>query len=333
MAEKSSKWDSFFKKIFNTQREGKGVEKKPRAPLTFVNFFKYYAENISMLFKINFLYVFGNFPVFFALYAMTGNLNKSVSGASSQFFGPLFGSMSMSAGAYSPADMAMFGVHGVQATLSIMTPATMVFFILAGLTILTMGPVNVGCTYLIRSAVRGNPIFFFRDFWYAIKKNFWQAEVLGIIDCVAYGLMSYNIMISYYNGSTFPFGIVFWGNIMLMIVYSVMRFYTYVMLVTFDLKTFKILKNALIFSVVNVKRNLMAVSGIAASILIVYSLSLVFLPLGVLLPFMLLFSTCAFMGCYAAYPKIKQVMIDPYYDTDEVVSTEPEPLFKNDKLE
>ena len=33
-----------------------------------------------------------------------------------------------------------------------------------------------------------------------------------------------------------------------------------------------------------------------------------------MLPFVLTFATCAYIGVYAAYPKIKEIMIDPYYN-------------------
>jgi hypothetical protein len=42
-----------------------------------------------------------------------------------------------------------------------------------------------------------------------------------------------------------------------------------------------------------------------------------FLPFGVASLFLLLFSGTAFMGMYAAYPKIKKYMIDPYYTKTE----------------
>ena len=40
---------------------------------------------------------------------------------------------------------------------------------------------------------------------------------------------------------------------------------------------------------------------------------MVFAPLGVILPLILLFSVGAFGCAFAAYPKIKEIMIDPYY--------------------
>ena len=39
----------------------------------------------------------------------------------------------------------------------------------------------------------------------------------------------------------------------------------------------------------------------------------IFLPLGLILPFVILLGMAGFMCNYASFPKIKQIMIDPYY--------------------
>jgi hypothetical protein len=87
-------------------------------------------------------------------------------------------------------------------------------------------------------------------------------------------------------------------------------------MVTFNLSVFKILKNSLIFSLLGFKRNLVAFLGILVGILIelicVIGAGGILLPFGIALPFIILFSTFAYMKVYAAYFKIKEVMIDPY---------------------
>jgi uncharacterized membrane protein YesL len=95
------------------------------------------------------------------------------------------------------------------------------------------------------------------------------------------------------------------------------------MLITFDLKIFKLYKNAFIFAILGGKRNMLAVTGIGLAMLLNYSLLIIFLPLGIIAPFIILFSTGAFMGAYAAYPKIKEIMIDPYYTDTDTADTKP----------
>ena len=109
-----------------------------------------------------------------------------------------------------------------------------------------------------------------------------------------------------------------------------MHFYMYQLLVTFKLSIFKILKNSFIFSLIGIKRNIVALLGIAAVVGINILVYIYFLPLGGLLPFFLTIALCSFIGTFAAYPNIKKIMIDPYYKSDDHVKNEEEPsLFKD----
>jgi hypothetical protein len=73
-------------------------------------------------------------------------------------------------------------------------------------------------------------------------------------------------------------------------------------------------KNALLFTVLGVKRNAVSLIGILLLVAIEYGLLIVYFPLGVILPFVGLFSIGYMMQIYGAFPKIKQIMIDPYYE-------------------
>ena len=118
----------------------------------------------------------------------------------------------------------------------------------------------------------------------------------------------------------------FYAAILLATLWFWMRFYIYLVMITFDLSIFKILKNALIFSLVGFKRNFMATLGIVVMVGLTYTIMLLYLPLGIIIPFVLLFADCTFMACYAAWPKIKEIMIDSYY-TDPEPEPEEEPIF------
>ena len=86
------------------------------------------------------------------------------------------------------------------------------------------------------------------------------------------------------------------------------------MLVTFDLSIYKMFKNGLIFVFIGLKRNIPAILGMLLVIAFNVFIFIGFLPVGIVLPFVLTFATCAYIGVYAAYPKIKEIMIDPYYN-------------------
>ena len=182
--------------------------------------------------------------------------------------------------------------------------------LLALLLALTLGPITTAATYIFRNLLRGEPIFFFSDIRYVIKRNLSQSIILGIIDCAFTALLTYNIVFAYLNGSLFTSGIVMWGNIVLAILYLLMRPYLYTMLVTFELSTFKLFKNALIFAVIGAKRNIPALLGAAVIILLNYLLIGLFMPLGITV------GDVWYIMIYAAYPKIKEIMIDPYYKSD-----------------
>ena len=92
-----------------------------------------------------------------------------------------------------------------------------------------------------------------------------------------------------------------------------MRFYIYLMLVTFDIKIKKIFKNALIFSVLGVGRNLMALLGMVVLIALNVFLVLMLWPLGIVVPIILplisLLPSVNLLLSYGAYPVIEKYMI------------------------
>ena len=99
----------------------------------------------------------------------------------------------------------------------------------------------------------------------------------------------------------------------LLVLYFLMRPYLYLMIVTFDISIPKAFKNALHFTVVGLKRNVAVLAGTILTLLFEYVLLLVYFPLGVIVPFVMLPAFLVLMGIYGAYPKIKEIMIDPYY--------------------
>ena len=118
-----------------------------------------------------------------------------------------------------------------------------------------------------------------------------------------------------------------WMNIVIFLIYFFMRFYIYVQMVTFKLSVFKILKNSLIFVLLGLKRNLVALLGIVIAVLIeilcLLGLGGILVPVAVALPLILLISGCAYMKVFAAYYKIKEVMIDPYKTEEDEPAVSP----------
>ncbi|MBO5653382.1 MAG: hypothetical protein J6S44_04120, partial [Clostridia bacterium] len=244
-------------KLFDSQREGKGVTKEEALlPPGFKKFFILYKRDFSRLLTVNIFMVLGNFPALFFIVSQL--VSTPFVYPSNNAFGVLDGLLGVEG--YTAPLLALNGVLGEMATSNAYTPLAYLFMGLGALTFLTFGLVNVGTTYILRNMVKGEPVFFWSDFWYAIRRNLKQGFFFGIVDLLILILIPYNVWVLSL-GSGFWNGILFWSNIVVGLLYLAMRAYSYIEIVTFDLSIYKILKNALIFAIVGFKRNACAMIG------------------------------------------------------------------------
>jgi uncharacterized membrane protein YesL len=196
----------------------------------------------------------------------------------------------------------------------------------------TWGWQNVGSTYILRSMVRGEPVFLMSDYAYAVRRNLKQGFLLGLIDVVAIFLLVFDF--TYFMGmpSSFWTDVCYFAIMALSILYFFMRFYIYLLLVTFDMSLKKIFKNALIFSILGMKRNFMGVLGIVliTSINVVLFALFAMTPLGIaiplILPFLYYLAVTSFTSVYSAYPIIDRYMIEPYKHLNEDEEEFDEPI-------
>lgn len=314
------------KKHFNLfdwyYRQGKGTDKADINALkdpSVKNFFKLLWGRLGKLISANLIVVFGNFPLFFIFVAMSNVLSESAVAPLYQAWGPLaganaFNGMELADGSFfhlSPSISPLFGTFGAHATVSIINTPTIVFYCLGALMLLTWGFTRVGTTYLYRNMMSGEAVFPLSDAWYVMKRNKRQSIILGIIDALIIVMFVYNIYFLLMNYNTNQLNsFMLFLTIAMAIFYSFARPYIFIMVFTFDLKITKIIKNALFFTILGVKRNLMALLGIFLVVLINYLIFMVFMPLGALLPFVITISICDFMAVYAAYPNIIKYMMD-----------------------
>ena len=302
--------------VFNSAyADGKGVDRDEIAISenpTLPNFFKFVGRKLNQILSTNILLVFGNFPIFFFLLAMSGYFSLPTTTPYYLVFAPLRGAMLFN---QSPATSALWTVFQRQMEISVLTTADYVLFALSALVILTFGPVNVGVTYLIRNLFRGKPVFIMQDFFDSIKRNLRQAFVYGILDICIIALLFFDIVFFNLNyGVNFVLDTMLFMIWCLTLLYFFMRPYIYLMIVTFDLSLFKMFKNALYFTVLGVKRNFMFLLGTVALLLLEYVLMFAYFPLAVIVPFVILPAMIVTMSIYACYPVIQKYMIDPYYE-------------------
>jgi len=300
-------------RLLDPLRDGRGVEKEEDTTPNLKFFFKQWGRKFWKLISINLIMILQILPfVVIFLLEMAGPKEPAMK---NPLYAPLLGAQFM---APTSAGATLFSfASGLNYALP--THNSPVNWIIAGillLHVLTYGWQKVGATYLMRNLVRGDGVFVVSDFFYAIKKNWKQGFVLGLIDCVFCGVLYFNFMSLMSMPSTGMNNFMYFATIALIILYFFMRFYIYLLLVTFNIKISKIFKNALIFTVLGVKRNLMAALGmiLLAGLFVALAILLMqinLMGLAIILPFLCFMAFAAFMYNYAAYPVVKKFMIDP----------------------
>lgn len=316
MDKKNNKTKRF--RMINLEKEGKGISKN-RAELApgLKKFFISYFANFNKLVSVNIFIVLGNFPLIFLIINLSGYFKTPYYLPFSDLFQNLSGIISAD-GSVTPYEMSLYAVEGLQHQQLANTVTNYIFYGLGAITLFTFGLVNVGTAYIIRNMVMGEPVFTWHDFWYSVKRNYKQAIPFGALDAGIIALLSWNLYSLISSTSNFLASMMFWSNVVLFILYFFMRYYMYVQMVTFKLSVFKMLKNSLIFALLGFKRNVLAFLGILLGIflelLLMFGTGGILVPFAVAAPLAVLFSMFAYMKVYAAYPKIKQYMIDPYLD-------------------
>ncbi|MBQ9801640.1 MAG: hypothetical protein IJW51_01030 [Clostridia bacterium] len=290
---------------------------------TFKYFFKLLWRKAAKLLTLNLMMIFQIIPLIVALLVyFFGSTTPTVEHA---VYAPLLGTY-IAGG--SPAAGTLIGVFGQQLNVPAMTTGRMIVIgIMIAITVLTWGWQNVGATYNLRSLVRGDSTFLWSDYFYAIRRNLKQGFLFGILDLLIIFVLAYDIIYFYPLSVNFGYGLMYGLVVALAVIYLVMRFYIYPMMITFDLSIYKLLKNALLFTMLGIKRNLVAVLGIAVLVVfnvvtIVWGLS-IGLSVMLVLPFFYLLVLIGFISMYAAYPNIKRYMIDPY-ETSDTAHAAPE---------
>lgn len=303
-------------RLFDFQRDGKGISKNDvNLEPGLKKFFISYKNSFNKLITVNIIMVLGNFPLFFLIATLAGRTKYDAFLPLSDLFQNLAGAFQTNQ-TLTPFEMSIFALEGLQNQTLIPSVLTYVFYGISGLTLFTFGIVNAGTAYVIRNLVKGEPVFVWSDFKYAVKRNWKQALTFGIIDVLITAILSFNIYTTFLGDKDFIFSFLFWSNVVIFILYFFLRYYVYVQMVTFKLSIFKIFKNSMIFTLLGFKRNIMALIGIILGVFLEILFLLgsggILLPFAVAGPFVILFSTFSFMKVYASYYKIKDVMIDPY---------------------
>ncbi|MBQ9785175.1 MAG: DUF624 domain-containing protein [Clostridia bacterium] len=316
--------------FFNYHRDNRVDALEEDTTPTIKRYFKLLGRRFWKLITLNMMMLPMIAPILIALYIWFG-VDRTPT-VTSGLFPQIFAANQLSP---SPESTILLDLYGMQSTIPVYnaTPAYIGVAICALVLLVTFGWQNAGATYVLRSMVRGEPVFVWSDYFYAVKRNLKQGLLLGILDFVVIFLLAFDIGYFWNQaGTSFLTNVGFWLTCLIIILYFLMRFYMYLLMITFDLSIRKILKNALIFAVLGFKRNIMAVLGILLITAVNVALLLLLgpTPLGgvpIILPFLYYLSVTAFTAAYGAYPIIERYMIKPYLkaedeEAEEVVSEE-----------
>ena len=299
-------------KLFDLNRDGKGVyEEESRKPNLKFFFILLWRKMVQLL-QLNLMMLFQVLPILGII--LINIFGAKTSNVSDAVYAPLYG---ISKIVDSPALLNKLDLVSRQIEAPLVTPIMILgMAVLALFLFVTFGWQNVGAAYVLRGLFRGEPVFVFSDYFYAIKKNLKQGLIVGMLDFICCSVLTVDIYFFLTSASSIGIDIMLGIMVAVAIIYIFMRFYIYQLLITFDMKIFKIIKNSLIFSILGIFRNLVAAVGIVLFIGIHILLIIWLLPMGITIPLVLplvyIISIIAFMSVYAAYPVIDKYLIKPY---------------------
>ncbi len=302
--------------LINFNKDGPGVSRDAEAfagpPYTFKRGFRLFAANFWKLISLNLMMMAILIPLVVIVYFYITS-PKTPTYAGMDF--ALLSGVSSFIGHQSPS---LNSVLNYQAAVIGVPYTDLIQLVKIGIPLLflflTFGWQNCGSTYVVRSMIEGDPVFILSDYFHAVKRNLKQGLLLGMLDFACVFALTVNYL--YYNAQAGNF----WTDLTLIltvaiaILYLFMRFYIYLILITFDMKTKKIYKNALIFSIIGIKNNLMAVLSnillIAVIALLTFLLSFLnLMATGILIGILVLLASSTFISAYAAYPIIRKYMM------------------------
>ena len=300
-------------RLFNGRRDDLPDAKPEDNTPTFRNFFRIFGRRFWKLITLNLLMLPMVIPILIAVMIYLYAARTPI--ASDPVFAPVYGASIIR---HSPATSLLLDLFG--APRNVIAYHSVGVYVGIGICalflLLTFGIQNVGSAYVLRGLVRGDPVFVFSDYFYGIKKNWKQGALLGALDFLILFLFGFDILFSYGRLGSFWNNVMFYLLCALSVLYMLMRFYLYLLQITFRLSIRKILKNALIFTTLGIKRNLMAMLGVGLLIginaLLVFAFGSVNIVIPLILPVLYFLPVTAFITTYAAYPVIDRYMIEPF---------------------
>lgn len=263
----------------NYNKPGPGVEKDAPPKPRFFIFFEVLKRKFWHLIRVNFLYVLCNIPALVLAFAVSSVYMQKIN---------------IDNGGFSDLYIRVF-----------------VAVIMMFLSVITIGPVQAGFTYILRNYSREEHAFIWWDFKDNFIKNFKQGMIITGIDLVVMYILgiALNFYINYQGflsiaASAFVF--------LSIVIFCIMHLYLYPMLVTVKLSIKNLYKNAFIFSILKLLPNILF---FVLNILIAYATF--YNPIiGVILYLLIIPSFIGLMNNFFVNPTIKKYVVDPLQPAD-----------------
>lgn len=186
------------------------------------------------------------------------------------------------------------------------------------LLLIPYGFASAGFTNVTRNLARDKHTYGFSDFIETAKKNWKQALIVGLINVVLMAVMIFGIWFYAVSQGIIP-QIGLGVCIIAFAVFSMMKYYIWVLMITFDLSIKALYRNSFYFVLLNIKNNLI-IGSVCVAYYALLVLIVMLLPYRATLAVEFLLTVMLFPGFkhllvqYLVFPSVKKHMIDPYYE-------------------
>lgn len=197
-------------------------------------------------------------------------------------------------------------------------------YVLFCIPIITIGPATAAMMKIAKNYSIEKPSFLLSDFWEAFKENFKISFIMGIINILevffVYNSLRIYLRFGSETGNAIWY-ILFTCAISIAVALFIMNFYIYLMIISANIPFKSIIKNAAVFTFLELKRNflltlLIFAINIALIVFILYHTFFVILFLFIPASFL------AFTVAFVCYPVIQKYVINPYYEAQGEVNPE-----------
>lgn len=301
---------SFFTPSYD--KPGKGIDPDAPQKRSFFRFFDIFFRKFWKFIKINLLYVLVSIPTFALVFFLSGIISNSFlsMNGTEEMFRSIAEQIAQASENAGGADY-QYSVLVVTFDLFIRLIISYLFMTLWG-----MGPATAGITYILRNFAREEHAWLWSDFKSSFKNNFKQSLIVFVIDIVVF-LLLYTAFVVY-SQMTGALSMLKYFIVVIAIIYTIMHFYIYPMMVTFDLKLKDLYRNALIFALGKLPSNLFIlvilllihVGSAFAAVVYGGNYAMLVLFVVLLLEILLLQSFSAFLINFNTYPKMKSYMFE-----------------------